>query len=197
MATKTQSILLVGVAVLAIGAGAAGAWTAHRALESIDTAQRHAIAWRDKAKELEAELENRPILAECPAGKYGTLAFANKNPMNVKHLGKQKWLGEVGRDYLGHVKFSSIHYGIRAGVLTLRSYQTKHGIKTLNGIIDRFCGGNADYVRYLSKHLSLGPDEKFQIIPRIPELVLWMSAYESGRRVDPKIIASLDILKKI
>ena len=197
MATRTQSILLVGVAVLAIAAGAAGAGTAYRALESIDVMQRHALAWRDKAKELETELENRPILAECPAGKYGTLAFANRNPMNVKHLGKQKWLGEIGRDYLGHVKFSSIHYGIRAGVLTLRSYQTKHGIKTLNALIERFCGGNSDYVRYLSKRLNLAPDEKFQIIPRIPELVLWMSAYESGRRVDPKIIASLDILKKI
>ena len=117
--------------------------------------------------------------------------------MNVKHLGKQKWLGEIGRDGQGHVKFSSIHYGIRAGVLTLRSYQTRHGIKTLNGIIDRFCGGNADYVRFLSRRLNLEPDEEFQIIPRIPELVLWMSAYESGRRVDPKILASLDILKKI
>lgn len=155
------------------------------------------MRWKGEADALKAELESRPVLAECPAGKYGTLAFANKNPMNVKHLGKQKWLGEVGRDHLGHVKFSSIHYGIRAGVLTLRSYQTRHGIKTLNGIIDRFCGGNADYVRYLSKRLNLEPDEEFQIIPRIPELVLWMSAYESGRRVDPKIIASLDILKKI
>lgn len=189
--------LLVGVAVLAIAAGAAGAWTAHRAIDRIGFYQEEALKWKGEASALEAELEARPVLAECPAGKYGTLAFANRNPMNVKHLGKQKWLGEIGRDYLGHVKFSSIHYGIRAGVLTLRSYQTKHGIKTLNGIIDRFCGGNSDYVRYLSKRLNLAPDEKFQIIPRIPELVLWMSAYESGRRVDPKIIASLDILKKI
>ena len=53
------------------------------------------------------------------------------------------------------------------------------------------------YCFVLSKRLNLAPDEEFQIIPRIPELVLWMSAYESGRRVDPKIIASLDILKKI
>ena len=189
--------LLVGVAVLAIAAGAAGAWTAHRAIDRIGFYQEEALKWKGEASALEAELEARPVLAECPAGKYGTLAFANRNPMNVKHLGKQKWLGEIGRDYLGHVKFSSIHYGIRAGVLTLRSYQTKHGIKTLNGLIERFCGGNSDYVRYLSKRLNLAPDEKFQIIPRIPELVLWMSAYESGRRVDPKIIASLDILKKI
>jgi len=189
--------LLVGVAVLAIAAGVAGAWTAHRAIDRIGFYQGEALKWKGEADGLKAELESRPVLAECPAGKYGTLAFANKNPMNVKHLGKQKWLGEIGRDHLGHVRFSSIHYGIRAGVLTLRSYQTRHGIKTLNGIIDRFCGGNADYVRFLSKRLNLGPDEEFAIIPRIPELVLWMSAYESGRRVDPKIIASLDILKKI
>jgi hypothetical protein len=185
------------VAVLAIAVGSAGAWTAHRAIDRIGFYQEEALKWKSEADVLKAELEARPVLAECPAGKYGTLAFANKNPMNVKHLGKQKWLGEIGRDGQGHVKFSSIHYGIRAGVLTLRSYQTRHGIKTLNGIIDRFCGGNADYVRFLSRRLNLEPDEEFQIIPRIPELVLWMSAYESGRRVDPKILASLDILKKI
>ena len=192
-----RDVLLASIAALAVTAGASGAWTAHRALDRIAYYQDEALKWKGEAKALKAELESRPVLAECPAGKYGTLAFVNKNPMNVKHLGKQKWLGEIGRDHLGHVKFSSIHYGIRAGVLTLRSYQTKHGIKTLNGIIDRFCGGNADYVRFLSRRLNLEPDEEFQIIPRIPELVLWMSAYESGRSVDPKIIASLDILKKI
>jgi len=192
-----DAILASAVAALAIAVGAVGAWTAHRAIESLELAQADALAWKARADDLKAELEDRPVLAECPAGRYGTLAFANKNPMNVKHLGKQKWLGEIGRDHLGHVKFSSIHYGIRAGVLTLRSYQTKHGIKTLNGLINRFCGGNPDYVRYLSRRLNLAPDEEFAIIPRIPELVLWMSAYESGRRVDPKIIASLDILKKI
>lgn len=192
-----SSALAAGVAVLAIAVGSAGAWTAHRAIDRIGFYQEEALKWKGEASALKAELEDRPVLAECPAGKYGTLAFANKNPMNVKHLGKQKWLGEVGRDHLGHVKFSSIHYGIRAGVLTLRSYQIKHGVKTLNALIDRFCGGNSDYVRFLSKRLNLAPDEEFAIIPRIPELVLWMSAYESGRRVDPKIIASLDILKKI
>lgn len=192
-----SSALATGVAVLAIAVGSAGAWTAHRAIDRIGFYQEEALKWKGEADGLKAELEARPVLAECPAGRYGTLAYKNCNPMNVKHLGKQKWLGEVGRDHLGHVKFSSIHYGIRAGVLTLRSYQTRHGIKTLNGLIERFCGGNADYVRFLSKRLNLGPDEEFQIIPRIPELVLWMSAYESGRRVDPKIIASLDILKKI
>lgn len=189
--------LLAGVAVLAIGVGTAGAWTAHRAIDRIGFYQEEALKWKGEADALKAELEARPVLAECPAGRYGTLAYKNCNPMNVKHLGKQKWLGEIGRDYLGHVKFSSIHYGIRAGVLTLRSYQTRHGIKTLDGIIDRFCGGNPDYVAFLSRKLGLRHDEEFKIIPRIPELVLWMSAYESGRRVDPKIIASLDILKKI
>ena len=192
-----KSVLATSVACLAVAVGAAGAWTAHRALQSAEFYQAEALKWHGKVQALQKEIEDRPVLAECPSGRYGTLAYKNCNPMNVKHLGKQKWLGEVGRDHLGHVKFSSIHYGIRAGVLTLRSYQTKHGIKTLNGIIDRFCGGNADYVRFLSRRLNLEPDEEFQIIPRIPELVLWMSAYESGRSLDPKIIASLDILKKI
>lgn len=142
--------------------------------------------------------DERLILAACQAGKPGTLAFKNNNPCNVKRLPNgQKWRGEVGYDSQKHVRFSSIHYGLRAFVLTMRSYQYRHGIKTLDALIDRYCGGNADYVAFLSRRLGLKPDEKFKIVPRIPELARWMSVYESGKELDKSLIAPLDILASI
>lgn len=141
--------------------------------------------------------EQRQILASNIAGRPGTLAFKNRNPLNIKHLGKQKWIGEIGRDAQGHVIFSNINYGLRAAVMTLYSYETRHGIKDLNSLIERFCGGNDDYVKFLSDNMGLKPDEKFSITKRMPELVRLMSIYESGREVKPEIIATLDILKRL
>jgi len=216
-----DAILASAVATLAIAVGAVGAWTAHRAIESLELAQRDALAWKAKAGDLKGQVaiakgqlaeaekrfaearkgltrDERLILAASQAGKPGTLAFKNNNPCNVKRLPNgQKWRGEVGYDSQKHVRFSSIHYGLRAFVLTMRSYQYRHGIKTLDALIDRYCGGNADYVAFLSRRLGLKPDEEFKIVPRIPELARWMSVYESGKELDKSLIAPLDILASI
>ena len=215
-----KSVLATSVACLAIAVGAAGAWTAHRALQSAEFYQGEALKWHGEAKNLKASLsiargqladaeqritearkgltkEQCRILESNISGRFGTLAYKNKNPLNIKHLGKQKWLGEIGRDRFGHVQFSSIHYGIRAAVMTLYSYETRHGVKDLNSLIDRFCGGNKDYIDFLSKNMYLRPDEKFSITKRIPELVRLMSIYESGRELTPEVIATLDILKRM
>ena len=212
--------------LLAILAGASicvacgGVFVGHKAVSRAGAYMQDALAYRAQADDFKARLavmkgrlddaearlaearegltkEQRRILATHVAGREGTLAFQNRNPCNVKHLGRQKWRGEIGRDRLGHCIFSDIQYGLRAAVLTLRSYQTRHGIKTLDGIIERFCGGNPDYVAFLSRRMKLRHDEEFEIIPRIPELVRWMSVYESGREVAPSMIATLDILASI
>lgn len=210
------ALLVAGSMLTAVG----GIVVGNRAVQCAEAFKGRALAWHGKAQdlqrrleasqniraELEAKLkeaqkgltkEQRRILSTHVAGRPGTLAYKNANPCNVKHLGRQKWRGEIGRDRLGHCIFSDIQYGLRAAVLTLRSYQTKHGIKTLDGIIERFCGGNPDYVAFLSRRMNLRHDQEFEIIPRIPELVRWMSVYESGREVAPSMIATLDILASI
>ena len=216
-ASKAMLALLVAGSMLTAAGGVA---VGHRAIQSAEAFKGRALAWHDRAQELQRRLdasqsiraeleaklkeaqkgltkEQKRILATHVAGRPGTLAYKNANPCNVKHLGRQKWRGEIGRDRLGHCIFSDIQYGLRAAVLTLRSYQTKHGIKTLDGIIERFCGGNPDYVAFLSRRMNLRHDQEFEIIPRIPELVRWMSVYESGREVAPSMIATLDILASI
>ncbi len=216
-ASKVMLALLVAGSMLtAVG----GIVVGNRAVQCAEAFKGRAIAWHDRAQELQRRLdasqavraeletklneaqkgltkEQRRILATHVAGRPGTLAYKNKNPLNIKHLGKQKWLGEVGRDYLGHVQFSSIHYGLRAAVMTLYSYETRHGVKDLATLINRFCGGNEDYVTFLSRNMDLKPDEKFSITKRMPELIKLMSLYESGHEVKQEVIATLDILKRM
>lgn len=218
-APKADRVLSViaGVSIAVAMAGTAVGFCANAQTEEYLAS---ALAWKRQAEDFEARLaiakgqladaerriaeaqkgltrEQRSILASHISGRPGTLAYKNKNPLNIKHLGKQKWIGEVGRDYLGHVQFSSIHYGIRAAVMTLYSYETRHGVKDLTTLINRFCGGNEDYVAFLSRNMNLKPDEKFSITKRMPELIKLMSLYESGHEVKQEVIATLDILKRM
>ncbi len=151
---------------------------------------------KQKAKPA-AEKEEKTIqTTQLMCGKAGTIARKFNNPCNVKRsVNGAKWKGQIGYDSQGHIHFQSVYHGIRAAAITLRSYYTRHGIKTLNGIIDRFCGGNPGYVKFLSSNMGLGPDEEFNIVDRIPELVWLMSQYESGKRLPGDCLVTLDLVK--
>ena len=206
--------LLVGVAVLAIAAGAAGAGTAYRALESIDMMQRHALAWRDKAKDLEgqvsvakgrlADAERRIAEArkgvQPRAGRPGTVSYKANSWMNVKTPnGKPNyWKGQKGIDRQGHAVWEAPEYSLRAGALTLRSYFRRHGIKTVRGIVERYSTSNhKEYADYVAKRMKVDPDEEIDVIRRIPDLIKYMAEFETGRPVPPHMLATLDILGKI
>ena len=211
------ALLVAGSMLTAVG----GIIVGNRAVQCAEAFKGRALAWHDRAQELQRRLdasqsiraeleaklkeaqkgltkEQRRVLASCQAGKAGTLARANNNPCNIKQLsGKRKWRGEIGVDRLGHVRFSSIHYGLRAAAFTLHSYESKYKIKTLEGLIQRFCGGNPDYVRFLSRRMGLKPDEEFSFTARMADLLRFMSIYESGAEVSPELIATMDVLKAL
>lgn len=133
---------------------------------------------------------------EC--GNPNTIARRFNNPFNIKRkYGGGKWQGEIGHDKQGHVHFSNIEYGIRAAAFTLRSYYKKHKINTLEDIINRFCGGNKNYVSFLSKRMKLKPNEKFNILNRMSELLRHMSKYESGKELPKKYLVTLDVLENL
>lgn len=138
--------------------------------------------------------EERAILLSYKAGKEGTLSCQNNNPLNIKvDVNGKKWKGQVGVDKHKHIIFKNLHYGLRAGAITLLNYEKRHGINTLEGIIKRFCGGNRQYVRFLSRHLKLKPDEKFSIAERLEELLYYMSKYESGKFVNRDFIMAYEV----
>ena len=130
-------------------------------------------------------------------GKPGTIAQRLNNPFNIKRqVSGKKWKGEIGYDSQGHVHFISVEYGIRAAALTLKSYYKKHELSTLEAIIKRFCGGNEDYVKFLAHRLKLKPNEEFNVLKRLPELMHAMSKYESGRYLPDECLVTLDIVRE-
>ena len=219
MPASRRLLALLAGASLTVACG--GVFVGHKAIQTAERYMQDAISFKAQAEDLKGRLavakgqladaekriaedkkgltkRERQILAAYQAGKAGTLARANNNPCNVKQLsGGRKWRGEIGADKHGHVRFSSIHYGLRAAAFTLHSYESKHKIKTIKGLIERFCGGNRDYVRFLSRRMGLKPDEEFSLTARMADLLRFMSIYESGAEVSPELIATMDVLASI
>ena len=192
-----KSVLATSVAVLAIAVGGAGAWTAHRAIESLELAQTDALVWKAKAARLQEELDARPVLTRCEVGKDGTLSRKARNYVNVKAPRDDYWRGQVGRDRHGHAVFESPEWSLRAGAIVLKNYSKRHGLNTIEGIVKRFSTCNhAEYIAFLCRRLKLRPNEKFDVVARMPELLPAMVKFESGAKVRPEHMAILDYLKE-
>ena len=200
-----------------------GVVVGNRAMQSAEAFKGRALAWHDRAQELQRRLdasqniraeleaklkenqksltkEQRRILAEHQVGKAGTVSRKACSWMNVKTPnGKPNyWKGQRGIDSQGHAIWEAPEYSLRAGALTLRSYYKRHGIKTVRGIVERYSTSNhKDYADYVAKRLGVSPDDEIDVIRRIPELLRYMSEFETGRPVPPRMLATLDILGKI
>ena len=111
-----------------------------------------------------------------------TLAVKNNNPLNVKALKHDRWQGQVATDEFNHAVFSAPEYGLRAGASVLMNYYATHKLDTLEGIVERFCEGNKkEYCKFLSDNLKLKPDQKFNVMEKMSDLLFYMARFESGR----------------
>lgn len=190
-------ILATSVACLAVAVGGAGAWTANRAIESLEAAHADALVWKAKAARLQEELDARPVLVKCEVGRDGTLSRKARNYVNVKAPSDRYWRGQTGRDKHGHAVFESPEWSLRAGAIVLKNYSKRHGLNTIEGIVKRFSTNNhEEYISFLCKRLNLKPDEKFDVVARMPELLPAMVFFESGAKVRPEHMAILDYLKE-
>ena len=61
----------------------------------------------------------------------------NNNPGNIRHGDKWRGLADKQTD-ASFCVFKAPEWGLRALVKILRNYQTKHGLKTVESIINRF-----------------------------------------------------------
>ena len=59
-----------------------------------------------------------------------------KNLLNVK--GADQWLYSLGRDSRGHHIFPSYAKGLRAGIINLRSYYNRRGLRSISAILSRW-----------------------------------------------------------
>ena len=208
MRRTSELLLTAAVMAASIAVACGGVYVASKAAGLLQERQRECLELREKLRRSEAEVDLlRTVLKEERAkapvqrqavGADGTLSRKAGNYLNVKAPSDTYWLGQKGRDAHGHAVFKSPEWSLRAGTLVLRSYYQRHGIKTIRGIVERFSTNNhAEYTKYLCDRLKLDPDEEFNVMRRMPELVRHMVRFESGSGVKPEHIHLLDVLSSI
>ncbi len=89
--------------------------------------------------------------------------WRNNNPGNIRH--GDDWLGlRIIQDDTDFCQFISPEYGIRAMARILRHYYTKHKLKTLRDIVNRWappCENDTDaYVRTVSRRMGLAEQQR-------------------------------------
>ena len=109
----------------------------------------------------ELEIEQ---LEEQVMGGVGLLprGLRNNNPGNIVQS-KIKWKGEIPC-IDRHVCFIKPEYGIRALVLNLLAYESRHGIHTIDALVNRWAEGNRGaYAAYLATNLGIATHTEFTL----------------------------------
>ena len=114
----------------------------------------------------------------------------NNNPGNLRE-GRgdaTQWRGERATDDdPAFEEFGSRHFGLRALALTLLTYQRKHGLVTVRGIITRWAppGENqtSHYVTAVAQELQVDPDAEIELDDDdlLVKLVVAIIRQENGR----------------
>ena len=179
-----------------------GIWSIAQSLDFRELQERNAnlsrkaekLSLQLEARQMELRTEELRIMSADENSKVNTLAVQNNNPCNIKAV-RTPWKGQVGTDKHGHAVFDEPAHGIRAAANVLINYYLRHGLDTLNGVVGRFCTGNREqYVAYLSRRLGLRPDESFDVLARLPELLQAMARFESGREWDRSLFLPYSLI---
>jgi peptidoglycan hydrolase-like protein with peptidoglycan-binding domain len=102
-----------------------------------------------------------------------TVGIRNKNYLNVKNNPADPWQGSIGTDPHGHTVFSAPEYGLRAAVMTMRSYWFKYGLNTVAEILSRWAPADdtigsipgapknspKEYTGFVCGRIRVGPNE--------------------------------------
>lgn len=97
-----------------------------------------------------------------------TRGYRNRNPGNIEHLAVNKWQGLADPPSDGRFcRFTSHEFGLRALAVLLITYQDRHGLRTLRGIVNRWAppGENdtASYVAAVARRMGIGPDDRIDL----------------------------------
>lgn len=101
-----------------------------------------------------------------PDKVLNTIGYKFCNPLNIKAFGNN-WSGMVGQDARGHAIFETPQDGICAAAKILKTYSSKYGINTVDGIVDRFCaasdGVTRAYISNVCKAMGVNPGEALDV----------------------------------
>ncbi|NIC03969.1 structural protein [Halomonas sp. DX6] len=110
----------------------------------------------------------------------------NNNPGNIEYTGT-RWQGLDNPPSDGRfMRFKSPEYGIRALARVLTTYQTKHGLDYIGGIIQRWApsheNNSAAYAGFVADRLGVRATDRIDVQARMPELVEAIISYENGQQ---------------
>jgi hypothetical protein len=119
----------------------------------------------------EKAVAERATTTEAPDWVYGAnkkpiRGLLNNNPGNIDRT-KSMWTGEIEGGDKRFKTFATPELGIRAIVENLRSYETKYGINTVEGIIKRWAPPNENdtksYISFVSQQLGVDPTAQLNL----------------------------------
>lgn len=87
--------------------------------------------------------------------------YRNNNPLNIRCNDRNQWKGEIRPSSDGSFcQFKTMAYGFRAAMVTLRTYITKDGCKTLQDCISRWApfGDGNNPINYAKKVMAKFPE---------------------------------------
>lgn len=121
-------------------------------------------------------------------GLNPTRGERNNNPGNIR-LSTVKWAGEVQGPDNSFVAFATPEDGIRALAKLLKNYQTKYGLNTIKGIINRYAppleNNTSAYVAAVAASVGVGPDTVIDTSDpaTLTALVNAVIRHENGRNI--------------
>ncbi len=179
------------VGAACIGVAGFGLYVSLHALSAAKTweGRYYAVAAENQElKEQLAQVENKKVEMVFTVGSHEyapkTLARANRNLLNIRYFGGEKFKGFIGVDKHNHIIFAHAAYSVRAGALILKAYEEKHGIRTVEDMIRRFAEGNQEqYISFVCKHLGVKPKQKISLKKNLHKLLPIMIKFETGESV--------------
>lgn len=114
----------------------------------------------------------------------------NNNPGNIRKS-RDDWRGllpSAQQTDPAFFRFESPAWGIRALTVIMRTYQVKHGLKTLRAIVNRWAPPHENdteaYVADVAKAVGVGPDEPVDLLhgDTMRGLVLAIIKHENGEQ---------------
>ena len=119
----------------------------------------------------------------------------NNNPLNIRRGTNWKGLSKTQNDP-SFCQFDSMTYGLRAGLIIIRTYMHRYNLNTIFEIVSRWAPpkeNNTDaYVKSVSSMMKMHAMQTFDFNDRrrIVALVSAMCKVETGITIDQKLIES-------
>ncbi len=122
-----------------------------------------------------------------------TRGVRNNNPGNIEKGDNWRGLSAVQTDSR-FAQFDSPVFGIRAIMVLLRNYQTRHNINTIDGVIDRYAPAGDDnphhenYVNFVASEVGVGRGDVINLVDDAPTIIKVVSAivrFENGYQPYP------------